>query len=165
MKFSQKYCLVAFLKPADTGTAFAMTDWPPHVTLADVFSINRAGTGIDHKLQALLDREPSVTIIATDATLLGTTPVILLEKDEHILMLHVRLVDLLAANGAVFNTPEFTRAGFLPHCTTQKSGGLRTGDVVRIDAIALVDMFPDGNWRRRRVLKTFALRGSAAKLP
>lgn len=160
MHFSQKYCLAAFLQPVGTDTAFAMTDWPPHVTLADVFAIDRTGTGIDRKLRALLDREPAVRITASEAALLGATAVTLLEKNEHIVALHARLIDLLAANSAVFNTPEFTRTGFLPHCTSQKSGRLHPGDTVWIDTITLVDMFPDGDWRRRKTLKTFALRGS-----
>lgn len=40
MIYSQRYALVAFFEPLEVDVEFEMSDWPLHVTLADVFSIN-----------------------------------------------------------------------------------------------------------------------------
>jgi hypothetical protein len=156
MRYSQKYCLVAFQKPVDVNTEFEMTDWPVHATLADVFAADLSND-LENKVVELLTKEPVVAVAAGQEAVLGQTKVVLLDKSEAIVSLHNHLVDLLEASGAVFNTPEFTRNGFLPHSTIQQSGKIQTGETFTIDIISLVDMFPDGNWQKRRVLNNFAL--------
>jgi len=121
MQYSQKYSLVAFLNPQEVGVAFDMTDWPLHITLADVFAIDRKGTGIDDKLHTLLATQSPVEITATHEAVLGTTPVVLVEKAEQLINLHNRIIDLLESCDAVFNSPEFTRDGFLPRCVRSAS--------------------------------------------
>ena len=159
MPYSQKYCLVWFINPVKIGDEFEMTDWPIHVTVADVFAIDRRGNDIDTKLAELLAKQPPVTTHATEEATLGTTPVVLAERNDNLLALHTRIVDLLASNHAEFNTPKFTREGFLPHCTTQKVGRLNSGDELKIDTVTLVDMFPNDDWQQRKVLRTFKLQG------
>ncbi len=157
MTYSQKYCLVSFVKPLAIGTEFTMIDWPLHVTLAEVFAIDRSGTNIDTKLAATIANLHSFLATADKEGTLGTTHVVLLHKSPELLKLHNRIADVLAANGAIFNTPEFTRTGFLPHCTIQKTERLRTGDQLGIEAVALIDMFPGGDWRQRKVPQNFKL--------
>ncbi|HEY5805959.1 MAG TPA: 2'-5' RNA ligase family protein [Candidatus Saccharimonadales bacterium] len=157
MPYSQKYCLVSFISPANISTEFDTADWPLHVTLADVFATDRAGTTIEAKLAEMLAAQPPVATVAGKETTLGTTSVVLLDKNKALLELHDHLITLLEANGAVFNAPEFTREGFLPHCTVQRTGRLQNGDRLKIDTIALVDMFPDNNWQRRKVISIFKL--------
>ena len=157
MSYSQKYALVHFIPPIHLGTSFHMSDWPVHVTLADVFAVDRHGVGIDEKLARLLAKmEPAHTTARRDTTL-GTAPVVLLDRTAPLVALHTAIVDLLEENGATFNTPEFTKDGFLPHSTIQKSGRLHVGDTVVINSISLVDMFPDNDWEQRRVLATFPM--------
>lgn len=158
MQYSQKYTLVSFIKPVDEGAEFAMVDWPPHVTIADIFAIDRLNSAIDSKLGTLLGSQSQVISHATSDVTLGIAAVVLIDKNDALTQLHSRVIKLLASNGAVFNNPEFTYAGFLPHCTIQKTGRLHTDDPVAIDTVSLIDMFPDGNWQRRKVLRTFALR-------
>ncbi|MFZ3010162.1 MAG: hypothetical protein WA030_04075 [Candidatus Microsaccharimonas sp.] len=156
MKYSQKYTLVAFLKPIEVGTEFAMVDWPLHVTLADVFAIG-LDTAIEQKLTDLLARQlPISSSVGEDATL-GTTRVALINNNSKLQDLHDKIVDLLELNGAEFNTPEFTGKGFLPYSTIQKSGRLSTGDEFKITSVSLVDMFPEGEWQQRKVLNNFNL--------
>jgi hypothetical protein len=157
MNYSQKYTLVAFLIPVEVGTEFKMADWPLHITLADVFAIELE-TGIQQKLTNLLAEQPSLVLsVGQDATL-GTTNVALINKDNRLQNLHDKIIDLLELNGVQFNTPEFTRTGFLPHSTVQKSGRLNIGNEVEITSISLVDMFPGGDWQQRKVLNNFSLR-------
>ena len=155
--YSQKYTIVAFFQPLGVGAEFNMADWPLHITVADVFAIDRTGTDIDTKLAAELQDVPACIATASNETSLGTARVVLIERTVEIAALHARIIDVLASNGAVFNTPEFTREGFIPHCTVQQSGRLHAGDRVPIDSLYLVDMFPNGDWRQRKVLSVFEL--------
>lgn len=134
-----------------------MTDWPLHITLADVFAVDREATDIDAKLEKMLSKQQKPTVVARNDTVLGTTPVVLIEKTDELTDLHHQIIDLLESNGAVFNTPEFTRGGFLPHCTIQKSGRVNSGDGITINEITLVDMFPNNDWQRRKVINVYKL--------
>jgi hypothetical protein len=125
--------------------------------LADVFAVDRHGANIDEKIARQLAKMEPVQTTALRDTTLGTTPVVLLDRTAPLVALHTAIVNLLEENGATFNTPEFTKDGFLPHSTIQKSGRLHTGDTVVIDSVSLVDMFPDGDWKQRRVLATFPM--------
>ena len=135
-----------------------MTDWPLHITLADVFAIN-LGSDLVKKLKELFSDERPVITAANKDAVLGEAKVVLLEKNDKIKNLHQHLVDLLESNGAVFNNPEFTKEGFLPHCTIQKDERLNLGDKIIINEITLVDMFPNNNWKKRKVLYSFKLKG------
>jgi hypothetical protein len=137
-----------------------MNNWPLHVTLSDVFAINHSETYIEDKLRRLLINMSCVDTRATDNVTLGSTDVTLLDRNEDLVILHTNLVDLLLANGALFNTPEFIKEGFLPHCTLQKSRKLNIGDEVQINSLSLIDMFPDKNWQLRKVTCTFKLQRS-----
>lgn len=159
MKYSQKYALVSFFESIEIITEFAMTDWPPHITLADVFAIE-LDTGIEQKLEAMLADQPPITLSAIGDSVLGMTKVVFIEKNDGLQKLHDKIIDLLELHGAKFNNPEFTRSGFLPHSTIQKSGRLHEGDRVEINTISLIDMFPDTNWQQRRVLRKFKLDGA-----
>jgi len=158
MTYSQKYALVHFISPIDDGVQFHMSDWLLHTTLADVFAINRYGTDIDAKLGALLAQIDAVETNAMEDATLGTAQVVLLDKTPSLVQLHIDIVSLLEENDATFNNPEFTREGFLPHCTVQKDGRLNKRDEVMIDSISLVDMFPDNDWEQRKILATFKMK-------
>lgn len=158
MQYSQKYTLVAFFEPIEVGTEFNMADWPVHMTLADVFAAN-LDNGIEQGLTGLLEKQSPVTLRAKGDSVLGTTKVVLIEEDDELHNLHNQIVNLLEVNGAKFNNPEFTRSGFLPHSTIQKSGRLHEGDRLDIKFISLIDMFPGGDWQQREVLMNFELGG------
>jgi len=162
MPYSQKYTIVAFIAPLIIGAQFDMKEWPLHITLADVFAIERQGATIDAKLTKMLASQSVIKTTAREDATLGTTRVILVDSTNELVTLHLRLIDLLQANGALFNNPEFTRNGFLPHCTIQETGRINSGDELRIDSLALVDMFPDNNWLQRKVISTFSLRDERA---
>lgn len=156
MSYSQKYCLVSFNAPLDIGTVFEMYEWPLHVTLADVFAAE-LNIDFEYKLSELLAKLSPVTTSANKESSLSETQVILLDKNDALLSLHTQITNLLVANGAKFNNPEFTLDGFIPHSTIQKADRINVGDKVKIDTITLVDMFPNGNWRQRKVLRNFTL--------
>lgn len=135
-----------------------MNAWPLHVTLADVFTIECSANDIDNKLAELLSKTIPVTTQPLNEATLGTTPVILLEKNVQLIALHEKIIDYLETNGAVFSTPEFNREGFLPHCTIQPSAQIAKNRPITIDSVSLVDMFPNEDWQQRKVLATFKLK-------
>ncbi len=157
MNYSQKYTLVAFLKPLEVGAEFHMADWPLHITLADVFAIDLSPS-LEQQLTELLASQPPVKLSVGEDATLGTTNVALVNKTSELQTLHEAIVDVLERNGVIFNTPEFTRSGFLPHSTIQKSGRLHAGDEFQITSVSLVDMFPKGDWQQRKVLHNFILK-------
>ena len=155
MKYSQKYSIVGFLEHQSNGSEFAMSNWPLHITFADVFAIDRRNTDIDEKMRkALLEQEP-ITINPKQQAKLGNTAVVLVENTDEIRRLHALIINLLEQNGAVFNTPAFIKDGYLPHCTIQESGELH--QPVKITEVSLIDMFPDNDWQQRKVIANFEL--------
>lgn len=157
MTYSQKYCLVHFIKPVTVGTQFHMSEWPLHTTLADVFAINRQNSNIDKLLNSKSSQYLSVRTTAIADSTLGTTQVVLLDKTQELLNLHNDVVALLEENGAVFNTHEFNKEGFIPHSTIQQTQRLNVGEEIVINTLSLVDMFPDDDWQQRKVLSAFNL--------
>lgn len=156
MQYSQKYALVSFLEFTEVNTEFMISDWPLHVTLAGVFAID-LDTSIEQKLIDLLaDRSP-VTLVAGRNSVLGETEVVLMEKNDEFQDLHDKIINLLELNGARFNNPEFIRSGFYPHVSVQGLGKLCEGDEIKINTISFVDMFNQGDWRRRKVLGNFQI--------
>ena len=156
--YSQKYCLVCFVEPMAVGSGFTMSEWPLHVTLADVFAVDLAGTQIEAKLAAIMAEQTPIIVTADKESTLGNIPVVLIQRSVELVALHNKVMGLLEQNGAMFNRPGFTREGFLPHCTIQKTGCLNTGQELIINSLALVDMFPRGDWQHRKVIRVFATR-------
>lgn len=154
MQYSQKYALVQFFEQTVEGQTFPMTDWPLHITLADVFAVDITTDLMNDLTAYVATFSYIVTHVAGDGTL-GTTDVWLLENTPELQAFHEDLVDILEKHGAKFNTPEFTRHGFIPHITKQHGWDLKAGDTVSIDLLSLVDMFPDADWQQRRIVKRF----------
>lgn len=154
MQYSQKYTLMQILQPVDEGGSFHMSEWPLHITLTDVFAVDLT-IELIRDIQGYINTRPIATAFITAEGKLGMTEVWLLENTPDLYAIHTTLVDILEKHGAVFNTPEFTRNGFIPHITKQSMGDKKIGDKVVIDVVSLIDMFPDQNWQMRKVLKRF----------
>lgn len=155
MPYSQKYAIAQFFQAAEVGQEFSMSEWPLHITLADVFAIAVTEQLINELLDFVDNRDPVATRVTEERTL-GTTPVAVLENTPALQTYHNDLVDILLRHGAVFNMPEYTRSGFLPHITHQPQARMQIGDEVVIGSISFVDMFPDGDWQMRKIHSIFA---------
>lgn len=136
---------------------FDMANWPYHITLADVFAVSVKGKLIAD-IQAVIDKLPQIVTHIVGDVRLGSTDVWLLDNLPELVHLHTRLVDVLEGHGAVFNTPQYIRDGFIPHITKQSESGMKVGDVITIEGVSLVDMFPGGDWRKRKIMKHFVQR-------
>ena len=82
MNYSQKYTLVAFLKPLEVGAEFHMADWPLHITLADVFAIDLSPS-LEQQLTELLASQPPVKLSVGEDATLGTTNVALVSGSPY----------------------------------------------------------------------------------
>lgn len=160
MTYSQKYCLVHFIEPIDSGAQFHMSSWPLHITVADVFAIDRVKSNVDTALQNLCEQRESVAVTGTEESVLGTTPVTLISTTPKLLELHSDIVTLLEKCGATFNTPAYNKEGFIPHSSIQGDAKMTIGEEITINSLSLIDMFPESDWEQRRVLATFYLRES-----
>ena len=159
-EFTQKYAIVQFLKDVPDGYEYPMNNWPIHVTLVDVFAINAEWGDLFDNLRVSLATQTAFfsTVVVKD--LFGeerSIKVNLLENTKELQNLHDEIVNTLEKYGVQFNSPQYTRTGFKPHSTEHIEGSLVIGDIVEFSSIALVDMFPNDDPYRRRILGTIHL--------
>lgn len=155
-KLSQKWCIVSLLDPANDEFEFDWKDWPLHVTLAPTFAIDLSSAEIAALLDNLFAEQKAMATKAAEE-LTWASKVIRLERTEELQNLQLRTVEALTDNGAVFNEPQYVADNYIPHSTVQASGSLQIGDEVALSSFSLVDMFPDGDGARRKIVKTFKL--------
>jgi 2'-5' RNA ligase len=160
--FTQKYTIAQLLEPMAEGTEYASADWPLHVTIAGIFEVDLVGSSLVERLRQLLARyEPFTAVAAGDAHFgpKKQTRVTLLETNEQLTALHYEVVALLRDCDAVFTSPQFNEDGFRAHASVRPHARLQRGDVVRFRALTVIDMFPDGDPYRRKILSTLPLQG------
>lgn len=156
MTYSQKYNIVHLLEPIDDGVQFHMSAWPLHITLADVFAVDITQQFLE-QLTALLHSIKSCESIAGEDAELGTTKVVLVKNSIQLQLLHEAVINFLESKATIFNMPQYNYNGFLPHLTIQKTTRLYRNDIVSIDNLSIIDMFPSGEWKQRKVLITIQL--------
>lgn len=83
----------------------------------------------------------------------GEVQVVLLQKTDSLVRLHYDVIELLEQGGWKPNDLQFAKEGFLPHSTVQSHARLSKGDKVIFSALSIIDMFPDENPYRRKVLE------------
>lgn len=161
-QFTQKYVLVQLIAPLPDGFEFSMSDWPLHVTLADVFKIDGAPNAMLARLKSELASLSSFTVAADGDDWFGpdrSVRVRLINKTADLQRLHDACVDVLESFGGVFNSPQYMRGGFRPHSTVHGDYAVASGDTVHFHAVTLIDMFPAGDHTRRKILATVPLEG------
>lgn len=87
----------------------------------------------------------------------GQVQVVLLNRSDSLVELHQDVLTTLEDGGLKLNDPQFARDGFLPHATVQKHARLNKGDRVQFTALSIVDMFPDEDPYKRKVLRTITV--------
>ncbi len=154
---TQKYAIVHLTNNLADGYEFSMTDWPLHVTVADVFSIKSNGKDLITDLHIHLCSTKPFTTNVIGEEWFGQSHdvhVKLLLKTSELQVLHNKTLAVLDKHGAVFNNPEFTNAGFKPHFTIGNYDDHMFEKDVTINSVSLIDMFPNKNPYQRRVIGT-----------
>jgi len=157
----QKYVIAKFLEPITDGTEFDAKHWPLHVTLASNFIIARRTVGLFEKLTTLAASEKPVATTVSDDDYFGPQKqvhVTTLAMTPELRALHNRIIALLKDAGATFDAPHYQEEGYRAHATVQANKRLHKGELVIINELTVVDMFPNDDIDRRRTMKTFKFR-------
>lgn len=159
-KYTQKYTIVQLFDDIEEGYEFTSDNWPLHATIADTFAIDwNIQTFIEKLKQLLKSHTPATSVVEGDRFFgdHGQVQVALLRKTNDLINLHHDVINLLEQGGWIPNDPQFAKEGFLPHSTVQKHGRLEKNDKVIFNGLTIIDMFPDGNPFKRKVIKTISL--------
>jgi hypothetical protein len=158
-KLTQKWCIIALLEDIDKDYSFHMSEYPLHITLAGVHDVVWNEKLIS-EFEKCLQGVSAFTVEPTQRGTLGTTEVVLIDKSNELFDLHSQIIEILEANGAVFNNPEWQRDGYIPHYTIQNHASVATGQTLTIDNVVLVDMFHNQDGKQRKITKIFKLKNN-----
>ena len=159
-QFTQKYTIVQFFDDIGEGYEYSSDSWPLHSTIVDTFAIDWSVDEMVSRLKDALKNHATADSVTEDDRLFsdqGQVQVALLNRSNSLVELHQDILTALEEGGLKLNDPQFARDGFLPHATVQKHARLDKGDKVRFTALSIVDIFPDKDPYKRKVLKTIAI--------
>lgn len=159
-QFTQKYTIVQFFDDIGEGYEYSSDSWPLHSTIVDTFAIDWSVDEMVSRLKDALKNHATADSVTEDDRFFsdqGQVQVALLNRSNSLVELHQDILTTLEEGGLKLNDPQFARDGFLPHATVQKHARLDKGDKVRFTALSIVDMFPDKDPYKRKVLKTIAI--------
>jgi hypothetical protein len=159
-EYSQKWAVVAFFASLPQEYTFHRTMTPLHVTLAGVFAIEMTPAGISSIIESSVSGVKTFSITAGATERWDSLKVSRIKQSAELDRLYRHLQQTLLNHGAVFNEPAYLLDGFKTHCTYQKSGHLKPDSTAVIHSVSLVDMFPDGDWQKRRIASVYVLEGS-----
>lgn len=157
---SQKYVIVHFIDKSKVPTEFPSSEWPLHVTLLANFTLGKPIEQLDSELKKFALQEKPYDIMANGKALFGpkqNVKVSLIQPNDNIQKMHETLSSIVSGFGAVFDEPAFIGEGFRPHATIQINHRLSNKQLVELNDFTLVDMFPDSNINRRRIIETYKL--------
>lgn len=158
---TQKYVLVKFLEDMDEGAEFIADNyWPLHITLVANFTIPFSAEKLYEILASTLKDQQAIRVTAGEDELFGANKdirVTAMKMTPELVRLHKNLVSLLQKEGAIYDEPKYLSDGYRAHATVQTKKRLDAGDEALIDEVTIVDMFPDHDIRKRKVLKTIRL--------
>lgn len=158
---SQKYVIVHFIDIAKVPKEFYASEWPLHVTLLANFRVAQ----IEKLKSALATYSQELTpfsITTNDEALFGSNKnvrVSLIQPNKSIVRLHKELLSIALQLGAIFDEPNFNGAGFRPHATIQINSKLDDKQIMKLNNLSLVDMYPNKDINRRRIITTYKLSG------
>ena len=159
-KFTQKYTIVQFFDDIDEGYEYSSDSWPLHSTIVDTFAIDWSVDEMTSRLKDTLKNHATADSVAEDDRFFGDqgqVQVVLLNRSDSLVELHQDVLTTLEDGGLKLNDPQFARDGFLQHATVQKHARLSKGDRVQFTALSIVDMFPDEDPYKRKVLRTITV--------
>lgn len=76
--FSQKYTIVSFIHPVDDQYSFSSKQWPPHVTLAAVFSITQEVSELVAAIKTMAQATQPFTVSIIGEDFLGQRKIFML---------------------------------------------------------------------------------------
>ena len=162
-EFTQKYTIVTLLEDVKEGYEYPSDGWPLHITIADTFAIKWDVNELIKKLAELSTNILPVNSVALYDENFGPeqqTQVTILDMNEALANLHYKVICVLKDAEIIFNNPQYVESGFRAHVTAQPNARINKDDTITIDNLAIVDMFPNGDPYRRKIIKIMKLQGS-----
>ena len=159
-KFTQKYTIVQFFDDIDEGYEYSSDSWPLHSTIVDTFAIDWSVDEMASRLKDTLKNHATADSVAEDDRFFGDqgqVQVVLLNRSDSLVELHQDVLTALEDGELKLKDPQLARDGFLPQATVQKHARLKKGDRVQFTALSIVDMFPDEDPYKRKVLRTITV--------
>jgi 2'-5' RNA ligase len=156
---SQKYVIVHFIEPTKVPQEFTAKEWPLHITLLSNFQITPLSL-LEKELAIYAHNTKPFDVITDGEALFGPNKniaVSLIRPDEALINMHTQLLSIATELGAVYDEVAFMSEGYRPHATIQASSRLLDGQKVTLNDFTLVDMYPNNDIARRRIIKTFSL--------
>ncbi|MDI2035135.1 2'-5' RNA ligase family protein [Paenarthrobacter nitroguajacolicus] len=151
---------VAFTEPVSPGLVFPRSDWPLHITLLRFDVGTEAGADVADVLADLAEA-PVKGALGTQLTVgdeagfghMGSIPVSLIDHNPLLQGLHEEIVEAANSVGGRIATPNYVLDHYRPHISHHDGKRPKSGDVVVLDQVALVDMAPEGDHTIRRILR------------
>ena len=154
----QKYVIVYFLVRTSESEEFLASEWPLHITLLANFTINRPLVDLKILLRNYCQQTKPFNVSVQGEALFGAkhnVAVSLIQPNQNISSIHQNLADLASNLGATFDEAAYMGTGYRPHATIQAHSRLMNKQVVSLSEFTLVDMFPDHDMNRRRIIETY----------
>ena len=155
---AQKYVIVHFVEKAKVPNEFRASEWPLHITLLANFTIAQPIEGLENELANYALQLNPFDVVTDGEAVFGpnkNVAVSLIRPDKSILEVHHMLAAITARLGATYDEPAFMNGGYRPHATIQRSTRLSDGQKVALNDFTLVDMWPNEDINRRKIIKTF----------
>jgi 2'-5' RNA ligase len=152
---AHKYVIVHMVEPG-FPLQFSTHRWPLHLTLLINFSLPVSEDLFIQKLDKLAAKCKPFDVRLGDKAMFGSAgkvPVRLAEHQPKLQDLHDSLMTLATGLGASYDSDQFMGAAYHPHVTLHNRQ-LQRGYSFTLADVSLVDLAPDQNPRRRRVIKT-----------
>lgn len=143
------------LVPLALGDGWALNDWPLHVTIVPTFETESTAAEVGAALKPLLAGRGHLTVLTGFDEGFGRAadiPVTIIEPAGELVELHASLVAAVKSGGGIFDDPEFIEDGYRAHVTKTRYAETKSGELLRLRQIALVDMAPQGDARLRHVV-------------
>ena len=156
----QKYVIVFFINLDTVQKEFSCLEWPLHITLLANFTISSPVNKLINNLEGLSKQTKPLRVRVEGEDKFGPNRdvhVSLINPNVEIKALHDKLVNLTKELGAQYDEPKYMSKGFRPHATIKFDSQLYEGQIVTIYSFTLVDMYPDNDINRRRLMQTFSL--------
>ncbi len=152
-----RFVVVLPLEPLAAGDAFAVADWPLHVTLVEPFSVESATTDVIAALHPVAAGADVVRASAGHDALFGRrhdVPVALVHDGGGLTELRERALTALGGIGVAIGR---SHREFRPHVTHRPHGRVRFGERLDLGCLTLIDMRPAEGSGHRRVVAAWHL--------
>jgi 2'-5' RNA ligase len=157
---TQRYVIIKLMEKLQDGDEFLPENYPLHITIVPSFQLERMDDTLLGKIKQLCNNLKTFSLTAGEDEFFGpnkevhvTTMIMNDELEE----LHTSLVSILSDADAIFDEPQYMLENYRAHATIQQAKRLNIGDTVMVSEITIIDKLPNGNPRKRKLLKTIHL--------